>query len=81
MVSSGMALVSSTVSTCPNQSGSPRAYSTSRAKWFRPRGVEMKMAQPPFSARMGRRNAQAFGSAIAYSENTTPTGGEPTSEL
>ena len=37
----------------------------------------MKIAQPPFSARMGRRNAQAFGSARAYSENTTPMGGEP----
>jgi hypothetical protein len=57
------------------------ANSTSLAKWLRPRGVEMNMAQPPFSARMGRRKAQALGSARAYSENTTPTGGEPTRAL
>jgi hypothetical protein len=38
----------------------------------------MKSAQPPFSTRIGRMYSQASGCASAHSENTTPTGFEPT---
>jgi hypothetical protein len=64
-----------------NQAGSSRAASSIVLAWFDPRGVVMKSAQPLFSARIGRRNPQAAGSASAHSEKTTPAGGEPTSEL
>src|SRR6516225_12378097 len=64
-----------------NQAGSARAASSMVLAWLLPRGVVMNSAQPLFSARIGRRNPQAAGSASAHSEKTTPAGGEPTSEL
>jgi len=40
----------------------------------------MNIAVPLFSETIGLSIAQARGSAVAYSEKTKPTGGEPRSE-
>jgi hypothetical protein len=39
------------------------------------------VVKPPFSSRIGIKYAQAAGFESAYSEKTSPTGGDPTSEL
>ena len=38
-----------------NQAGSRLRLSKARTAWLRPRGVHRNRAQPPFSARIGRR--------------------------
>jgi hypothetical protein len=46
-----------------------------------PYGVVIHVAHPPFSNKIGLKNAQLLGSARLHSENTIPTGGAPTKLL